>query len=646
MFSSYKKQRILSFLFFSIFFLLSCSSDEEKTPTVNVQSLELSPNNLTITQLDTELSLNVIAMDENSDEVTLSNGLIWESSDESLATVDAQGKITAHAPGNLKISVTYGELTDSIDVEIIESDISIQGKIFYQDKKYDNAGFANSFFPTYNYVRYATVDLLGADDEVLETTRTDSNGWFSFGYIIPEEYYIRVLAQVSVEPAPGFSVRDMDGDVYAVRKNAVAGETTYDIKISKDSEVAGAFNLLDVFVSAAEYSREELQLDIADLSVFWEINNDLGTYYCSGFDKDYCKQDQGIYVLSIPSGQFPDTDEYDDDVLLHEFGHFVMDKHFVDDSPAGCHFITTNDSDLSLAWSEGWGTFFGSTVKYWMSQTPGQNLSSTAEVTSYVDMDGLSSFLSYDIKTIDDLVIENKVDDSFFYASSESAVSKILWAIFEDYGIEKIRDVLANHFMNTSQPTNLPNFWQGLLTSDLYDEGQLTGLTAIFADRHVFYQEDDFEDDDTVGTANVIQVGAANVPDHYLYKDDLGNDIDMFAFDVDAGNTYRVKTSDLRNGIDTYIRILDKNGNVADIPDQIMENDDANPGVYYRYDSDPSCASNRFFNDKTSLASKVEFTANLSGRYYVEVSHLSTNFDKYGAVGPYGTYRLTVEQVN
>jgi len=628
-------------LIFSLFILLSCGSGDEKSPKVVVQALELSPNNLTITQLDIELLLNVIATDQNSDEFTLSNGLSWESSDESLATVDAQGKITTHAPGNLKISVSYGELTDSIDVEVTESDISIQGKIFYQDKKYDNAGFTNGFIPTFNNVRYVTVDLLGVDGEVLETTQSDSNGWFQFGHIIPEYYAIRVMTAVSVEPAPGFAVKDMDGNVYAVRKDAEEGVTTYDIKVSKDSEVAGAFNILDVFVSAAEFSREALQVDIADLSVFWEINNGLGTYYCSGFDRDFCKQDRGIYVLNIPSGQFPDTDEYDDDVLLHEFGHFVMEKHFIDDSPAGCHFITTNDSDLSLAWSEGWGTFFGSAVKFWMNQTPGEKLSSIAEVTSYVDTDGIAAFLSYDIKFIDDLVIEDKVEDSFYYASSESAVSKILWSVFEAYGIEKIGDVLANHFTNTSQPTNLANFWQGLLISDLYDQGQLTNLTTIFAERQVHYKEDDFEDDDVISTANILQVGA--ITDHYLYKDDLSDDIDMFAFDVISGRTYSVQTSDLRNGIDTYIRILDENGNVADIPGEIMENDDANPGVYYRYDSDPSCGSTRFFNDKTSLASKVEFTAISSGRYYVEVSHLSTNINKFGAVGPYGSYRLTVK---
>lgn len=644
----HKKKLRLSSSFILLFILLlplliSCSSDNKtKTTTVSIQSLDLSPNNLTITKVDTELLLRVVAKDLNGDDVNLSGSVVWQTSDVSLATVDAQGKITVHAPGKVKISASFGGLTDSVDVDINETEQSIQGKLFYEDRQYDTNGFTNSFFPTYSNVRFVTVDLLDEDGELLETTTTNSTGWFQFGHVIPELYSIRALSEITIEPAPGFSVKDMDGNIYAITKASVQGETTYDIKISKNSPIAGAFNILDLYASAAQYSREKLQVDVADLSVFWELNNGLGTYYCSGFDSDFCKQDQGVYVLNFTGGQFSDTDEYDDDVLLHEFGHFVMEKYFVDDSPAGCHFITTNDSDLSLAWSEGWGTFFGSTVKSWMKQNSGHNLSSKALVTSYVDTDGLNAFLSYDIAQI---AYKDAAAESFYYASSEAAVSKILWSVFELYDIEKIRDVLVNHFLTTSQPTNLPNFWQGLLSSDLYDNGQLSGLAAIFAERQVFYQEDGFEIDDNVNEATLVQVGATDTPDHYLYKDDLSKDLDMFAFDVVANQSYRIETAELRNGIDTYIRMLDENGVVVEINGQSMENDDANPGQYYRFDNDPSCGANRFFNDKTSLASKLEFTSDLSGRYYVEVSHISTNFAKFGATGPYGSYRLTVEQV-
>jgi len=639
--------RFLSLFISSLLFLAGCSlNDAAETPTVSIQTLSLSPNKLTITELNTEFSLTLIATDANENAVNLSNGLLWETSDESLATVDVMGNVTVLAAGRVTLSVSYQELTDSVEIEIIESGNFVQGKVVYQDRKYDANGFTSVFFPTYNNVRYVTVDLLDENKNILESTITNAMGRFQFGHVIPENYSIRVLAQVDIEPAPGFSVKDMDGEIYAVTKDSVVGETIYDIKILHGSSMAGVFNILDVFVSAAQYSREAFQVDVEDLSAFWEENMGLGTYFCSGYEDGFCEQGQGIYILSNPGGADSDTDEFDDDVLLHEFGHFIMENHFIDDSPAGCHTISTNDSDLSLAWSEGWGTFFGFAVKSWMDAKPEQPLSS-AGISTYVDTDGSNAFLSYDIEQIDELDIAEVVEfaDSYYYASGEAAVSKILWSILKNYGIEKITDVLANHFMDTTQPTNLPNFWQGLLTSNLYDEAQLPELTAIFAERKVFYQEDQFESDDTVNTANLIQVGAENAPDYYLYKDDLGNDIDVFAFDAEAGMTYRVETSELRNGIDTYIRMLDEDGSLADLNGQEVENDDAAPGDFFRFDGSQFCRASRFFNDKSSLASKLEFTTNISGRYYVEVSHLSTNFDKFGAVGPYGSYRLTVEQV-
>ena len=53
----------------------------------------------------------------------------------------------------------------------------------------------------------------------------------------------------------------------------------------------------------------------------------------------------------------PTLDEYDDVVLGHEYGHFVMQKYSVSDSPGGGH--SSNDRVApALAWGEGWATFF------------------------------------------------------------------------------------------------------------------------------------------------------------------------------------------------------------------------------------------------------------------------------------------------
>jgi hypothetical protein len=58
----------------------------------------------------------------------------------------------------------------------------------------------------------------------------------------------------------------------------------------------------------------------------------------------------------------PDNpDEYDDAVLVHEFGHFWLETYIRDDSPSGRH--NGDHVDPLLAFNEGAATFFSSRVR-------------------------------------------------------------------------------------------------------------------------------------------------------------------------------------------------------------------------------------------------------------------------------------------
>ncbi|MCF6281836.1 MAG: hypothetical protein L3J28_06420 [Candidatus Polarisedimenticolaceae bacterium] len=338
--------------------------------------------------------------------------------------------------------------------------------------------------------------------------------------------------------------------------------------------------------------------------------------------------------------QSGDTDHFDDDVLLHEFGHFIETQYLTSDSPGGCHFLTDNDLDLRLAWGEGWGTFFASAVKRFIQETTPEKLSSTTAVTGYLDTDGeKAGLMSYNLLSPPFEFMGAKAD-SFYYASSQFAVSNILWSVLDVYGMTKISDVLLNHFPESVLPVNLPNFWQGLLLSDDWAEDDIATLNAIFSDRKVIYQQDEFENSDILHISD-----AANV-DYTLYKDDLSNDVDLFALDVEAEQSYVISTHNLRNGIDTYLRILDQNGEVVVMANKRLENDDADIFAHYRYNN--ACNGSRYFNDANALASRLEFTAVMSNRYYIEISHIPAG-DKRGAIsptgatGPYGSYRVNVE---
>ena len=92
------------------------------------------------------------------------------------------------------------------------------------------------------------------------------------------------------------------------------------------------------------------------LDIFWSVNN------VSSNDVDLTAGEIGtssyygsIDSLFILGDDTDDTDEFDDHIIGHEWGHYFEDTLSRSDSPGGSHSF--NDRlDAALAFSEGWGT--------------------------------------------------------------------------------------------------------------------------------------------------------------------------------------------------------------------------------------------------------------------------------------------------
>jgi hypothetical protein len=70
------------------------------------------------------------------------------------------------------------------------------------------------------------------------------------------------------------------------------------------------------------------------------------------------------YTISVTS--IKDPDEFDDSVLLHELGHYMLSVFSLDHSPGGEHIITCGSNqnlDPRLAYSEGWANAFAQIVR-------------------------------------------------------------------------------------------------------------------------------------------------------------------------------------------------------------------------------------------------------------------------------------------
>ena len=70
----------------------------------------------------------------------------------------------------------------------------------------------------------------------------------------------------------------------------------------------------------------------------------------------------GIYILGDFTALGGDTDEFDQSVIAHEFGHYVEDRFGRSDSIGGDHGGSATLLDLRVAFGEGWGNAFSGMV--------------------------------------------------------------------------------------------------------------------------------------------------------------------------------------------------------------------------------------------------------------------------------------------
>ncbi|MBI4745207.1 MAG: hypothetical protein HY786_01335 [Deltaproteobacteria bacterium] len=517
---------------------------------------------------------------------------------------------------------SFGEGSESNEVAVTPTatpgSLTVSGSVHYEDKEYgkwqDSTGKWQAGFTgktTYKAVRYADVQAVdSAGGATIITGTTDATGSYSLTIPSASTIYIRVI---SSSVSPSVAVKDLSNAFHAVTgpNFTVSGAAMADISIPATSRAAGAFNILDVFTSGAQFIYSLSGSNPPALTAFWQ--NPKGTYYCSGYDPSWCAGGEGIYVINGS-----DSDEYDDDVLWHEYGHFIASKYSKDDSPGGAHYLTSNDLDLRLSWSEGWGDFLPGALKAWLKDTSPSLLSAepAMEPSVYVDTSGASGWY-FDFG--------NPGDFPFLYSSNEAAVAKVLHRLRSNYGMQAVWEVFI-YIKVVTTPVNLEAFWDG------WNSLGKTDITATLSERSIKYSSDIFEASNE-NSPNILRkavVGQAE--EHTLYS---SGDMDYIAFDAIEGQAYTSETAALVNGADTYIRIIapDKTAVVAD-NDNTSGKSYAN-SVPNNCDAEGECHENGF----DILGSTASFTATATGTYYVEVK---SSPSRPLSAGRYGGYSLTI----
>jgi hypothetical protein len=414
------------------------------------------------------------------------------------------------------------------------SGVTLQGTVRYEDKLYDAFGFTG--LTEIKPVRYADVEVVRcADTAVLARGRTDANGRYDVSFTNTGDagVYLRVLARVLADgnQISNVAVRNNFSDeaLHALASAAVddqaGGVFTIDLTAAAASRVGGIFNILDVCVTAGEFMTTTAGLtSLPPLTVYWERDG-AGTFFTPFVDAG-----GAIFVL----GDDFDPDEYDDDVILHEYGHYVAAHFSADDSPGGAHYILDSTQDARLSWSEGWATFFSAAVRNspWMVDNLREGVG-----------------LAFELETPTLPLYNHSI-------TNETAVSSALWDAF-DAGTNEGFDVLQGFasiwadltgaLPSAGEPVNMATFFDG------FDAASQPQLQAIAQERSMGFV--------VAGLGTSITVNGAS--QHATVFPGVGFTEPIAATTTFQGvkdQSYTIRTFDLTNGADTTLEVRDATG--------------------------------------------------------------------------------------
>ncbi len=232
----------------------------------------------------------------------------------------------------------------------------VEGAVEFEDRLQDASGFTGATQGAPG--RSLRVEVVRVSDgNPVASGITDQRGVYGvdFGAHAGERYRVRALARAEVGALSG-RVRDRSPAraIYALigEDFEPVGEDVIEqppLRAGSGQAIGGAMNIADTLGQGLGFVAGFTDRGMPALSVDWSPGEAFACGSCYGESR-----------LSL-GGALEDPDEYDDDIILHEFAHYFVDHLSRDSSPGGPH----RDMRVSprLAYGEGVAYFFASMVQ-------------------------------------------------------------------------------------------------------------------------------------------------------------------------------------------------------------------------------------------------------------------------------------------
>ncbi len=354
----------------------------------------------------------------------------------------------------------------------VKGTITLSGIITYTDYRSDPIFGLDYGRPLEKPIRAAMIELQNGSGKVLASGNTTATGGYSFTLPVNSSFKLVIKAALGKNPAaPDTQVVDNTrGDGLSVYALFLSGSTgTKDIvrNFNADSgwdgsaysgkRAAAPFAILDTIYQAQQFVlAADSGISFPPLLVNWSKNNkpvtpvDIARGDIN--DSHYNPQNGNLYLLGAEN---LDTDEYDADVIVHEWGHYFMDKFSRSDSLGGVHAIG-DLLDPTVAFDEG----FSNAIAAMVLNNP-----------VYIDTKGkaqseFTSVMNIEVDSVGNSAVNSEgvfLDGTY----SEASIQELLYDLFDSgitdddtigLGFTPLYMVLVNGQRTTSAYTSIYSF--------------------------------------------------------------------------------------------------------------------------------------------------------------------------------------------
>ncbi|MBX3268928.1 MAG: hypothetical protein KF729_01625 [Sandaracinaceae bacterium] len=404
----------------------------------------------------------------------------------------------------------------------------VRGEVLYEARHATPTGVSAQI--ELRPARRVDVALL-AGGEVVAEGRTDEAGRFAIEGPA-RATHVRVYARARADGQDAAVARDAGGlDTHAME--APIGAEPLALRALDARGDAGAFHVVDTMLRGLDAVRAWTGRSLPPVFVYWVRG---GTREWS-FYRGERPAGSGRFALELLGGDpgqqsTTDTDEHDEAIILHELGHFVMDRLTSSSSSGGMHPRGVR-VDPGLAWEEGRASWFAVAV---------------LGEPYYRDTIGVEPWGS--LRVDEDL---ERGEDPTAGLASETTTSRVLWDLSDGEALpDEDRDgvalgpavVLAAMIAHGEEPgafPSLPSFLRHLVAAGRIDEAPLRAMlraTGLPADELL-------PADGTVPWPRDLEVGArrsAKIDGLTQPAPSGGPNLPQVGFD--ANHTYRVRVTE------------------------------------------------------------------------------------------------------